>query len=273
MANKHETKNRIKSIASIRKTTNAMRLVSTTKISKMRHTFERTKEYAQTISRMLAKITRESQSEIEWLDSDSQKEVVIVITSDMGLCGGYNANILKLIREKIPTEASLIIIGRRNRFQLRDAGYQINQDVILSDSFDYSDVATMMDSLLDQYKANEIGKISLVYTEFINALNFNPRLKSLLPLEDLEDDIEFTPYTEYEPNEHVIMSRLIEQYLKSVLYNHFYESKTCEQSARRLAMEQATDNADDLIEMLQLRYNQDRQAAITQELTELVGAS
>lgn len=273
MASKLETKKRIKSIQSIRKTTNAMRLVSSIKLRKMRVTFERTKEYAETIETMLRRILTQGESEVEWLKSESEHEVVLVIASDMGLAAGYNTNIFRLIVEQLSKEAELIVIGKKNRSLLKEYGYQINETPIYSDEFDYVEIARLMDELVVRYQNNEIGKISIIYTKFINAMSFEAKLRQVLPIETKDEEIDaYSHYTEYEPNEVEIMNRLVPQYLKSILYNLFYESKTSEQSSRRLAMEQATDNADELIEDLQLKYNQARQASITQELTEIVAA-
>lgn len=271
MLNKQEAKRRIRSIQSTRKTTNAMRLVSSTKLRRMRVGYETTKEYAETIEEMLNRIASISESESRWAQQQEGPEVVIVVSSDMGLAGGYSSNLLQKIREEISRETELIVIGKKNRSQLVTLGYSINSEIILSDDFDYKDISILLDNLLERFINEEIGKLGIVYTKFINTMTFRPTYKQLLPITKSEEEVE-SQFTDYEPSEKEIMSRLVPQYLKSVVYNLFYESKTSEQSARRMAMEQATDNADELIEILQLEYNKARQAAITQELTEIVAA-
>lgn len=273
MANRQATKNRIKAIRSIRKTTNAMRLVSSTKLRQMRRTYERTREFAQTIEQMLAKIMNQSQFESSWMHPQGGKEVLIVLISDMGLCGGYNSNLVKMVKDTTPKDTELLVIGKKQRSLLVEAGYSMNQEIVLSDALTYQQLSKLMETLLNGYKNGEISKITLAYTKFVNSLTFTPTLHQLLPVQSIEQADDQYAFTEYEPNEAAIMDRLIPQYLKSVVYNFFYESKTSEQSARRIAMEQATDNADELIELLQLQYNQARQAAITQELTEIVASS
>ena len=271
MTNKLETKKRIRSIQSIRKTTNAMRLVSSAKIKRMRDTYERTKEYALTIEEMLRKIMSQSESDIQWFTPQSDNELVFVLASDMGLAAGYNSNLYRLVKEQLASDIELIVIGKKTRSLLKNANFNMNEEIISSDQFDYHDISRLMEEALYRFQQGEIGKISIVYTKFVNAMTFDATYQVLLPL-NLEQDNVSSVYTEYEPSEKEIMSRLVPQYLKSVMYNLFYEAKTSEQSSRRLAMEQATDNADELIEDLQLKYNQARQAAITQEITEIVAA-
>ncbi len=271
MTNKLETKKRIRSIQSIRKTTNAMRLVSSAKIKRMRDTYERTKEYALTIEEMLRKIMSQSESDIQWFTPQSDNELVFVLASDMGLAAGYNSNLYRLVKEQLASDVELIVIGKKTRSLLKNANFNMNEEIISSDQFDYHDISRLMEEALYRFQQGEIGKISIVYTKFVNAMTFDATYQVLLPL-NLEQDNVSSVYTEYEPSEKEIMSRLVPQYLKSVMYNLFYEAKTSEQSSRRLAMEQATDNADELIEDLQLKYNQARQAAITQEITEIVAA-
>lgn len=271
MTNKLETKKRIRSIQSIRKTTNAMRLVSSAKIKRMRDTYERTKEYALTIEEMLRKIMSQSESDIQWFTPQSDNELVFVLASDMGLAAGYNSNLYRLVKEQLASDVELIVIGKKTRSLLKNANFNMNEEIISSDQFDYHDISHLMEEALYRFQQGEIGKISIVYTKFVNAMTFDATYQVLLPL-NLEQDNVSSVYTEYEPSEKEIMSRLVPQYLKSVMYNLFYEAKTSEQSSRRLAMEQATDNADELIEDLQLKYNQARQAAITQEITEIVAA-
>lgn len=271
MTNKLETKKRIRSIQSIRKTTNAMRLVSSAKIKRMRETYERTKEYALTIEEMLRKIMSQSESDIQWFTPQSDNELVFVLASDMGLAAGYNSNLYRLVKEQLASDVELIVIGKKTRSLLKNANFNMNEEIISSDQFDYHDISRLMEEALYRFQQGEIGKISIVYTKFVNAMTFDATYQVLLPL-NLEQDNVSSVYTEYEPSEKEIMSRLVPQYLKSVMYNLFYEAKTSEQSSRRLAMEQATDNADELIEDLQLKYNQARQAAITQEITEIVAA-
>lgn len=271
MTNKLDTKKRIRSIQSIRKTTNAMRLVSSAKIKRMRETYERTKEYALTIEEMLRKIMSQSESDIQWFTPQSDNELVFVLASDMGLAAGYNSNLYRLVKEQLASDVELIVIGKKTRSLLKNANFNMNEEIISSDQFDYHDISRLMEEALYRFQQGEIGKISIVYTKFVNAMTFDATYQVLLPL-NLEQDNVSSVYTEYEPSEKEIMSRLVPQYLKSVMYNLFYEAKTSEQSSRRLAMEQATDNADELIEDLQLKYNQARQAAITQEITEIVAA-
>ncbi len=271
MTNKLETKKRIRSIQSIRKTTNAMRLVSSAKIKRMRNTYERTREYALTIEEMLKKIMSQSENDIRWFIPQTDKELVFVLASDMGLAAGYNTNLYRLVKEQVNNDSELIIIGKKTRSLLKSAGYNINEEVISSDQLNYQVMSSLMEEALFRFQQGEIGKISIVYTKFVNALTFDATYQVLLPLNLNEDNVS-SVYTEYEPSEKEIMGRLVPQYLKSIMYNLYYEAKTAEQSSRRLAMEQATDNADELIEDLQLKYNQARQAAITQEITEIVAA-
>lgn len=277
MLNKQAAKRRITSIQSTRKITNAMRLISSTKLRKMRLLYDQTAEYTASIETIAGRIAQHLNEENVWLrPKKGLKDIVIVLFSDMGLCGGYNSNVLKLVKDRVSVDSELIVIGTKNRRALLDLGYSINPDIIYSDQIEAVDITRISNSLVSRFVLNEIGSVRIVYTKFINTMTFTPVIKNILPLEiEVQDNGEATSHQEieYEPDEKTVLDYLVPQYVNALLYHLFYESKASEQSARRIAMEKATDNADELIDILKLKYNQARQAMITQELTEIVAAS
>ena len=136
----------------------------------------------------------------------------------------------------------------------------------------YNELAVIADELLMQYRNQEIGSIRILYTKFINSVSFEPDYVTLLPIEDVaHQEDAYERDTDFEPSGNQILDTLIPMYVRSLLYSYYLQTKTSEQASRRMAMESATDNAEEIKETLELQYNQARQAAITQEITEIVG--
>ena len=136
----------------------------------------------------------------------------------------------------------------------------------------YSELVTIADHALDLYRKKEISEIRILYTHFVNSVSFEPQLVTLLPVEkDKEREKKTSALTIFEPAGDQILDTLVPMYVRSLLYSYFLETKTSEQASRRMAMESATDNAEEIKETLELQFNQARQAAITQEITEIVG--
>ena len=168
----------------------------------------------------------------------------------------------------------MIVIGTKGISTLRQKGFNLIHEPIGSDHVDFYVFNDLADEALNLYVDGEIGKIQILYCQFVNAVTFTPQLLTLLPVSPMErEGREFKVETLFEPGPDEILKSLIPMYVRSLLYSTHMQTKTAEQGSRRVAMESATDNADELIDKLTLQYNQARQAAITQEITEIVAGA
>ena len=273
--NRQALKSRIRSTQATMKITSAMELMSNSKLQRQRSMMEKNREYSTTLLKTLHHILSESdQVENKYLlKNDSETVLTIVFSSDLGLCGGYNVNMLRYATTFIKKEDPIIVIGSKGRNWLSTRGYNVVNEVIDSDAFDYVEASNMIEKALQQVLSKEIGKIQVVYTYFKNTVTFEPRLEVLFPVEKGQGKLESKQEILFEPNADEILNTLIPIALKSTLYSLWMETKTSEQASRRLAMENATDNAEELKEKLVLQFNQARQAAITQEITEIVAGA
>ena len=283
MATMREIKRRRGSIQSTQQITKAMKLVSTVKLQKARGRAENSKAYFEymykTVTSMLAKAGDVDHPYLQGGDSDNIG--IVVITSNRGLAGGYNANIVRMIvGSEFPKEkVRLYTVGRKGADGLARKGYSIVADY--SDVIDeptFADAQQMGKQLLTDFANGEIGEIYVAYTEFKNTVSHVPKLMKLLPVnpEDLqaeqEEQGEIT-LMKFEPSEEEAISLLIPKYMTSILYGAFVEAVASENGARMQAMDAATNNAEEIINDLELKYNRARQGAITQELTEIIAGA
>ena len=282
MASMREIKRRRGSIQSTQQITKAMKLVSTVKLQKARTRAENSKAYFeymyQTVTSMLAKA---GNIEHPYLQKSESKNVgIVVVTSNRGLAGGYNANIARMIvdcgieKENI----RLYTVGRKGVESLARKGYEITEDY--SDVIDeptYADARRIGERLLEDFSKGEIGEIYVAYTEFKNTVSHIPKLMKLLPVsaEDVvsEEKEENEALMNFEPEEEEAVSLLVPKYMTSILYGAFVEAVASENGARMQAMDSATNNAEEIIDDLELKYNRARQGAITQELTEIIAGA
>ena len=276
-----EIKRRIRSVESTKKITKAMELVATSKLRKTRNQLEQSKPYYTNVAVMTAEILANCKGDNDSVylieNNDVKKDVYIVIASSLGLCGGYNANVFKEIKNVIKPDDYVYSIGSKatsyltkNHQGITDSKYES-----LSTTFNFKDIINLVNELTRMYREKEIRKIKIVYTEFVNNLTFKPRIVTLLPIDpDDFDHIEISKKaTLFEPSSQEVLDNLIPMYLQAVIYGYVIESSTSENAARRISMENATDNADELTEQLLLKYNQARQTAITNEISEIVAGA
>lgn len=276
-----EIKRRIKSVESTKKITKAMELVATSKLRKTRNQLEQSKPYysevAKTVAELLANCKGNNDSAYLKENKDVTKEAYIVIASSLGLCGGYNANVFKEIKDVIKADDYVYSIGSKASSYLKKNHQGITDTKFedLNTTFNFKDVTRLVTKLTTMYCNQEISKIKIVYTEFINNLTFKPRIVTLLPIDaDSFEDIELSKKeTLFEPGPEEVLNSLIPMYLQAVIYGYIIESVTSENASRRTSMENATDNADELTEQLLLKYNQARQTAITNEISEIVAGA
>ena len=280
MASMRSIKRRKGSIQSTQQITKAMKLVSTVKLQRAKGRAEKSKSYFEcmyaTVKSVLAK---SGNIEHPYLKSgSSKKKAVIVITSNRGLAGGYNSNVIKLITKGDFHKEDVVIyaIGSKGRDYLSRHGYQIGGDY--SDVIEepiYADAMRISDDLLKAFAEGEIGEIYLAYTAFKNTVSHIPTLLKLLPvdtdgIEDVDGD---KALMNFEQDEEEALNMLIPKYITSLIYGGMVEAVASENGARMQAMDSATSNAEEMIEKLSLQYNRARQGSITQELTEIIAGA
>ena len=272
-------KRRIKSVESTKKITKAMQLVATSKLRKARKQMDELRPYYSKTQEVVSEILTSNQGMVEspYLQENRQgKTVYIVVTSSLGLCGGYNANVFKAMSEYIQVEDEIYMIGSKGASYLTH--HQIpyhDQYLHLNTTLDFKDVIRLVQELTKRYQNHEIGSIQMIYTKFINNLTFQPYVMKLLPVDTKNFEKKSLTHkaTLFEPDPQTVLNDLIPMYLQSVIYGYLVESITSENASRRTSMENATDNAEDLIEELLLKYNQARQSAITNEISEIVAGA
>lgn len=278
-SNMQSIKRRIKSVESTKKITKAMQLVATSKLQKTRKQLEELKPYYSMVQETVAEILTSNKNLIDnpYLKENPQgKTVYIAMTSSLGLCGGYNANVLKTIANEIHDDDIVYMIGSKGAAYLTHKQIEFNHDYLhLNSTMDFREIVRLVGELTQMYQNQEISKIKIIYTQFVNNLTFTPRVVTLLPVDTADfTDIEVTKkFTIFEPSPGDVLNHLIPMYLQSVIYGYLVESVTSENASRRVSMENATDNAQELIEDLLLKYNQARQTAITNEISEIVAGA
>lgn len=281
MASMRDIKRRRASIQSTEQITKAMKVVSTVKLQKAKAKAESSRPYFNWMYQTICSILSKSGNiEHKYLKAGrGGKKAVIAITSNRGLAGGYNNNIIKLIAgsESLPAlETRVFAIGRKGRDGLDRRGYEIAADY--SDVIEepmYQDAADLTTELLYQYQKGEVSEIYLSYTSFKNTVTQIPTLLKLLPVEVKEEDKIPGPQAlmNYEPNDEEVLDAIVPKYMSSLIYGALMEAVASENGARMTAVDSATSNAEEMIGKLSLQYNRARQGSITQELTEIIAGA
>ncbi len=283
MASMRDIKRRKGSISSTQQITKAMKLVSTVKLQRAKGKAETTKPYFDCMYDTIATMLSKSDNiEHPYLKSgQSPKKAVIVITSNRGLAGGYNNNVVKLVTgdENFPKEnVEIYALGKKGRDSLAMRDYTIAED--LSEVMNapmYADAKALSDTLLARFEKGEIGEIYLAYTVFKNTVTHVPTMLKLLPVEfekkEAKKDDKWDVPMNYAPNESTVLGMIIPKYITSLIYGGMMEAAASENGARMQAMDSATNNAEEMIQKLSLDYNRARQGSITQELTEIIAGA
>ncbi len=281
MASMRDIKRRRESVQSTQQITKAMKLVATVKLQKARGKAESNKPYFNMLYDTICSILSMTKNvDHRYLrDNDCDKKAVIVITSNRGLAGGYNSNIVKLITngDFAKEDTYIYAVGKKGVEGLARKGYNIYKDFseVINEPL-FSDATQMTKELLMQYTQGEIGEIYIAYTNFKNTVTQEPVLRKLLPLsaDDFEErDIDDKLLMNFEPTPEEVLDRVIPKYMSNIIFGAFLESVASENGARMQAMDSATSNAEDMIASLSLKYNRARQSAITQELTEIIAGA
>jgi len=278
-----DIKRRRTSITSTQQITKAMKLVSTVKLQKAKGTAEKTHAYFETMYETVKSIlAKAGEINHKYLRAGSSDKIaLILITSNRGLAGGYNSNMVKLILgSDLPKERlKIYAIGKRGAEALRKKGYEVvdvNTDIIEAPT--YVDAMKMANNLLGLFEKDEIGEIYLAYTHFKNTVSHEPTLMKLLPVEIEVEESEAADADDkaimcFEPEDEEALDLLVPKYVTSIIYGGLVEAVASENGARMQAMDSATNNAEEMIDHLTLMYNRARQGSITQELTEIIAGA
>ena len=287
-----DIRRRIRSIKSTMQITRGMELVASAKLVQARKAFDAVKPYSQSTSGLFRNIA-DAGIPVKHPLLENRKvrnELYIVITSDRGLCGGYNTNLVREVVSglKDGVDPGFIVTGRRGAEHLRSAKYRIIGEYPgISDSPKPEHAAEIADTALGLIKSGTVDRICLAYTKFISAISQQPEVIQLIPPASRPAeheaprpaDHEGLPQQDgadipvFEPSYSVVLDAVIPVFLRGVIYGALVEASVSEQAARRLAMESATDNAQNMIEELTLSYNRARQGLITGEITEIIGGA
>lgn len=279
MAGAKEIKNRIKSVQSTHQITKAMEIVSTTKFKKFSAIVAQSKPYSESLEKILQNIASGIKSERHPL-FDGREEVkrvgIIVMSSDRGLAGSFNSNTMKrmekLIEENSGKEISIIAVGKKARDYCLKKNYDLKAEYVqLIPETMFEKAKEISENIVQYYYNNLFDEVYVIYNKFVSALASDLTVKRLIPIERVEGT-ENKSYI-FEPSPEDILSSLLPKYLNIELYKAILDNSASEHSARKNAMKNATDNAEEMIKSLTLEYNRRRQASITQEISEIVGGA
>lgn len=291
MAGSREVRNKIKSVKNTQKITRAMEMVAASKMRKAQDRMKKARPYGDKIRNVAAHMSRAS---VEYrhpflITRDTVKRIgIIVVTSDKGLCGGLNTNVLRRALSEIKAwkaegeEVEVSCIGNKGLgFMTRISANVISQVVALGDTPDMEKLIGAVKIVLDGYTEDRFDRVYIFYNRFINTMKQEPVMEQLLPLTDerirsgeksSEGHTAAWDYI-YEPEAKPVIDDIMVRYVEAIIYQAVTENMASEQSARMVAMKAASDNAGDVIDELTLIYNKSRQAAITKELSEIVGGA
>ena len=287
MGNLKEIRTRIRSIESTQKITSSMKLVSAAKLRRAQTAIQYLRPYSEKLNEILHNLS-DSATSTEGLPLFEQrapeKVVLVVITSNKGLCGAFNANIVKqvnsLINEKYATQhqagnVRLICIGKKGNEQLSKLYPVIQYNETLLDNPEFSELAAIADYLTSEFLQHNIDKVDIVYNQFLNAATQRVTVEEFLPIAHLDEGEAAGPKKDYiiEPSPQELLEALIPKILKNQLYKTLSDSIASEHGARMISMTKATDNATEILRDLRLKYNNARQSSITNELIEIVSGA
>lgn len=282
-----EVRNRIQSVKSTQQITKAMKMVSAAKLRRAQDAIIQMRPYAKKLQEMLANIVSSTEGDVSMelaVERPIQKVLVIVITSDRGLCGGYNSNLIKLAKQVIKDKyANIAAKGNTEMLPLGKKGYEhfaknkfkvIDQYWNIFSELSFEHVANVAKFAMDAFVKGEVDAVELVYSEFKNAGTQKFTVEQFLPVKKSakkkgEAKADFI----FEPDKNILIKELMPKILNTQLYKAILDAHASEHGARMTAMDKATENAEDLLKNLKISYNRARQAAITTELTEIVSGA
>lgn len=282
MANLKEIRNRIASVSSTMQITSAMKMVSAAKLKKAQDAITAMRPYANNLTKLIQNLSRNSEGDTQNPYTQvrtKQKTLIVSLTSNRGLCGAFNSNIIKKTRQLIDhdfseQDVSLITIGKKGSEVLEKTGKIIGVHDAVFDDLNYDNVGQIAQNIMNKFAAQSFDEVVLVYNQFKNAATQIVEVEPFLPIvAELNDSVSASTDYIFEPSKPEIINDLLPKSIKMQLYKAVRDSFASEHGARMTAMHKATDNATELRDQLKLTYNQARQAAITNEILEIVGGA
>ena len=269
-------KKRISSVKGALKVTSAMKLVSTVKLKKWKNKMMNNRDYANSLKEITDTVLsccNKVKTPFNAPNEKTDKNLYVVISSTLGLCGSYNNNIFKLADVTLKEKDDAIILGNKGIIHFQSGTFTKILGFEEYNSIENTALINTLTSLIiSDYIKGKYHEIHLIYSEYKNSLAFIPRDLKILPLENVNEEIDSYNLI-LEPDEKSLVDTLVPIYIKTIVYSKLLESEVCEQAARCNAMDNATNNAQDLLEQLSIEFNKARQGAITQEITEIVSAA
>ena len=285
MAIGKDIRTQINSIKNTQKITGAMRMVAASKMKKAQNRMQASRYYADKITQIIAHLAH-AHSEFKHPYMSHNKELkqvgYIVISSDRGLCGGLNANLFRALLSQLAkhqeenVRIKICVIGKKSLAFFKHSGVHIiATKTDLGDTPHLEDIIGVIKVMLDEFEGNGIDKLYLAYNTYVSTMTQKPTITQLLPMSAAEKITKLSHHWDYiyEPDAKIILNHLLIRFIETLVYQGVVENIACEQSARMIAMQSATDSAGDMVKNLQLVYNKARQAAITQEISEIVGGA
>ena len=280
MANLKDIRDRIKSVKSIQQVTKAMKLVAAAKMRKAQERMEQARPYEENLANMISSLISniDESSSTLFQSKKSKRELLIVVTSDRGMAGAFNANIIRKAEERVvllgKENIDLFFIGKKGSDHFKSRGYDIVDSYNdFWNDLNFADAMKFSSDVINKFLENDIGKVNVVYNWFRNVAVQEARFENFLPIA-FENKSNFSNDDQlFEPSKKMIVKSLIPRHLNFQIWKYLLESYASEQAARMVAMDNATENGKDLIKDLTLDFNKARQAAITKEMLEIVGGA
>lgn len=279
MASAQDIRRRIKSVKNTQQITKAMKMVAAAKLRRSQEAVTSARPFAIKIKDVLSRVAAASQGASHPLLEvrEIKTTAYVVISADRGLCGGYNANVLRKAAGEVgdKNNTAIVAVGRKSRDYFNRRGYNIAASYVqLGEAIQFTRAKEVANFVIDKYVAGEFDEVKLIFSEFVNVLTQKPVTVKLLPVETPAEQAK-GPQMEYiyEPSAEAVLSELLPTYVESTVFRAMLEAKAGEQGARMTAMDSATNNANDMINKLTLSLNRARQAAITTEISEIVGGA
>jgi F-type H+-transporting ATPase subunit gamma len=287
MGNLKEIRNRITSIESTQKITSSMKLVSAAKLRRAQTAIQHLRPYSQKLNEILDNLA-DSNTGTEKLPLFETREpenvIIVVITSNKGLCGAFNSNIIKTVKHLIAEKYAdqhraghlqLVCIGKKGNDQLSKNYPVMYYNETLLDNPDFTELSAVSDDLVWKFINHEVDKVDVVYNQFLNAATQRVTVENYLPVNSIEVESEHTVHNDYiiEPSADELLQELLPKILRTQLYKTLSDSIASEHGARMTSMTKATDNATEILRELRLKYNNARQSSITNELIEIVSGA
>ena len=287
MPNTRDIRNRIRGVKNTQKITRAMQLVAASKMKKAQDRALEGRPYAMQLARMLASLTGklEEFSHPFLEEREIRKRGILLISTDRGLCGSLNANLFREVMELDRSKTAFVTIGRKARQFISRTQRELLADFPISEEAFFKELRPVVEYLIEQFKEGTIDTLEVLYPRFKNTLIQEPTLMPLLPLDNLTEHVRKatreagsaletdTRELVFEPSAEIILTDLLDRFVKREAYQMLVDARASEHSARMVAMKAATDNAKKLTDSLTLQYNKARQAGITQEILEITAAT